>query len=525
MATEIDVQFEDEGGDNPGRMEDLQYKPDTMQIEWDSPPSPLTTNVPPFSMQTPTKEELAKKRQEERDTEKILRSLSKRNKEQQAAERRKLREQQQDQARADREQARARMRQSQEEVRAARSDAISQRVQSYSAAAALGLPGYVFANVIDTTLIRPKEDARVQQQKEYQRQLETYNEQVAKDREQKKRQQEEAIRNRPVEAYIKPNKQLDMFGNPLASGTTAPPTPPVGGSGGSGQGGGQGGGGNIPPSNTPPVGPGSPSSNQGQGGGGGTPPPIPPTPPPAPTPGTDWLTNLGPVGLGVAAGVRLGQTINRQIDAAAKEVQSFTGSVVSGDATGGLKQGAGIAGRLLDPLGSNVVINTAVQGFDTLITVNEQIRDSIRKDAAFAPQTLEATVLGDISKLVQRIEIARRLDPVTMELTKVNTQLELQWAELRASLIEALGPAIIFNMNVIVENLKLLNTGVDVVSSVARYLPGGIGAIIEILEFIAWLMPKPKSDLDQSNILQQFKDFTDPTVTLGRMPPGTVPNP
>lgn len=153
-------------------------------------------------------------------------------------------------------------------------------------------------------------------------------------------------------------------------------------------------------------------------------------------------------------------------------------------------------------------MNVAVQGFETLIDVNKAILDTTKQNLAFAPQSLQADISGELKKLVQTIELTRKVDPTTAELIRANAQFDMAWAEARAQLIENLGPAIVKLLELITTLLNVQTTVVEVGSAATRGFFNGYAPVLTaILTAIASNTSKDKDDLDDSDILNQIGAF------------------
>ncbi len=496
MADEVELEpeFEDED-DFTTRLDELSRK----KPQSNTPDTTAPEGAPPVEEAAvpPTTPRFTPKRQA-RENKKLLeqaqREAERKRKTDQTEARRVLREQQQDQAREQRIQSREALRISREQVTSARSDAIAGRVQSYSLAASIGFPGYVAASVVDAMYIRPKEEASVQAEKQYQLDLQRYNEQVRKDQIDEKRRQEQAIRDMPIDAV-----QIDERGKPVKN-PPLPPIPP----------------GMTPPSNVPPPGGLPPNSPLPPTGGqppgqppqgpppGATPPPIPPTRPNPVAP----MGNIAQAAVPLTAAIQTAQYINQAIDKLADSVDTVAVSVAKGDGTEASKATVKTFQSAIDPLGVQIPLNVAVQGFETLIDVNKAILDTTRQNLAFAPQSLQADISGDLQKLIQSIEISRRIDPTTAELIKANAQFDMAWQEARAQLIENLGPAVIKLLELITLLLRTQTTVIDAGSGFTQGFMNSFAPVLTaILSRIASNTDKDLDALDDSDILNQIGTF------------------
>lgn len=399
---------------------------------------------------------------------------------------------------------------SREIVRDIRSQAISQRVESYSLAAAVGLPGYITASVVDSLFIRPNEDKRVKQEQDYQAELARYYEQVRKDAEAQAAAERAAIKNAPMQATV-----FDEQGKPIPPTTppssNAPTPPPI----------------SPPPTPSPPVPP--------PGGGQPPIPPVPPTPTPPnsppptpPTPGGPQPPPIPPTPPGrppvsgpsvspaiiITAAVEAAQTINGTVDKAGQAASQTGQDIINGNYIGATKNVAKGVQSAFDPLGVNIPVNVAVQGFNALLDINQAILDTTKENLGFAPQSLVADVNADISRLLQQISISQRTDATTAELLKANRQFEEAWAEVKVRLINEYGPAII-------GLLKILTEVVVPISSILSN-PAAIGAIFGpwanlVIRFLQTIANNTASDqIDQLNndIFDQLERFFNPKTPV-----------
>jgi hypothetical protein len=469
MATEINIdpEFEDENefrkrledqmkGDQSGSAPNEYITSGEPEIENDLPGSP---NAVPFQNAKPGDKSAE---QQAKDIEQKERKRYRREQQERLAD---FQRQQTEQRRIQQQAKKDEIATSREIVRDARSQAISQRVEAYSLAAAVGLPGYITASVVDSLFIRPSEDKKVKQQQDYQAELARYYEQVRKDTEAQAAAEKAAIKNAPMRATV-----FDAQGKPIPHTSTsptptpssqpvaapqptpppvkqapiydkngirilgtqkpvqAPPVPP-----------------NTqynsppspisptpPPSVTPPNPPQPPQPTQ--------PPPIPPTPP-SRTP-TAIPSGASPA-IAITAAIQAAQTINGVVDKAGQAVSQGGQDVISGNYSGATKSVVKGAQNVLDPLGVNVPLNVAVQGFNALIDINQSILDATKENLGFAPQSLEADISTDISRLLQQISVSQRTDATTAELIRANRQLEEAWTEVKVKLINDWGPTIV----------------------------------------------------------------------------------
>lgn len=458
-------------------------EPQTQSI--DPEPMPGAATAPPLTPNALDKEN-------QREIDKANRQRNRERREAMAEQKRLLREQIQNEAAMRRQQYKEQKTQSKEAVSTARSEAISQRVKTYALGSALGFPGYVVASVADAKIFRPREETATSAQTRYQADLQRYNEQLAADARMRQRQQEADIRNTPVQAtQIDPN-----------TGKPIPPPPP----------------GSIPPIGTvPPV---------VGGGAGGTPPPIRPTPP-GPLPQLPPLIEaaLGPLNA-IIVGTILGlKAVNSGIDNIAASATTTGKAIASGNATAASKGAVSTFQKTVDPLGIAVPLNVAVKGFDFLLDINESILQAVKQNEAFAPQTLQADVEGQILMLGKQIEVAQKLDKMTSELVRANTTFELAWQELRAELLEAFLPLITSEMKILASGVKVAASATSIIGEAVPFL---LPAWLQVPLFINDLkdiLNKQADELDDTSMMNQIKDFFDPTLATGKMRQGAIPNP
>lgn len=431
--------------------------------------------------------------------------------EEKAEQRRLLREQQEDAARQQRRDRKDAKAASQEQKTNIRSEAISQRVQAYAASSVLGLPGYIGASFVDQFIIRKNEDLQIQAQKEYEANLERYNQQVEIDRVQERRDAEAKIRELPVQAVdvdavrakhglppLPPadnsGKQPDFVG-PMKE-PEGPPRPPA-----------------------PPGGPPAAASDDG----GKRPPPVLPTMPNIPT------TNAG-MGVGIAtAAFMVAQQANQVISSTGDQIQRLGEATLGDDPFKAAKEGARTFQKTADPLGVGIPLEVAVTGFEVLLGLTEQIMKNSEKDLAFSPLSLTANVEGTLQKLLQQIDIAERLDPLKSEVIRARTEVDMAWQEFKARAFEDLAPTIILI-------LKLIASGLDKAAAVQKVTGGALDgffatfspatrAILQTLGAIkANTTPAGAgAALDKSGILGEIRDFMDPT-NMKDIPKAAFPN-
>jgi len=235
MATEINIdpEFEDENefrkrledqmkGDQSGSAPNEYITSGEPEIENDLPGSP---NAVPFQTAKPGDKS---GEQQAKDIEQKERKRYRREQQERLAD---FQRQQTEQRRAQQQAKKDEVAASREIVRDIRSQAISQRVESYSLAAAVGLPGYITASVVDSLFIRPNEDKRVKQEQDYQAELARYYEQVRKDAEAQAAAERAAIKNAPMQATVfdeqgKPIPPTPPSSSPPSAPPTSPPVPP-----------------------------------------------------------------------------------------------------------------------------------------------------------------------------------------------------------------------------------------------------------------------------------------------------------
>lgn len=504
MADEINIEpeFEDEDSFRE-RLQRQINQPGEASVSSGEPVIENDITGSTSSVPFPTKKPGSNKQREReiRDQEARERRRHRREQQEQLEE---LRRQQAELRRQQDQQRREDMAASREAVRDIRSDAISDRVASYSLAASLGLPGYVIGSVADSLLIRPQEDRNVEAQKQYQRDLANYHEQVRKDREEAAYRQQQAIKNTPMQATV-----FDDQGNPLPpsppSGVTPPPiapppppgwTPPPGARP-------PGGGYTPPPPGSPPRNPPPPP---------GQPPPIPPTPP---TPGGSALGGIGTAVPIVVGAMELAQFINRRVDAAGEFASNFGQNIVQGNSTESSKSLIKGAQSIYDPLGVNIPVNVAVQGFNTLLDVNQAILEVTRENLGFAPLSLQADVQSDIAKLLRQIESSQKTDATTAAIIKANQDLDAAWNELRTKLINEFGPEIVTTLKLIASFVSGLAGVSDIAkSAVFSTLPGYAQVIIKILTGILGNTEPEQADEMNDNIFKQMDKFFNPNTPV-----------
>lgn len=494
-----------------------KVEPDPEPLAPEPAPKPQTSSIDPEPMAgadtAPPLTPNALDTTNQKEIDKANRQRARERREQIAEQKRLLRDQIQNEAAMRRQQYREQKALSKESVTAARSEAISQRVKSYALGSALGFPGYVAASIADSLVFRPRETEATSAQTRYQADLQRYNEQLAADARTRQRQQEANIRNTPIEATaLDPNTGKPLPPGPRTSlppggpGSPVNPPPPLGPPGQPPV---------TPPGGQPPIPP-----------GGGLPPPVPPTPPgPLPPLPPVLAAMLGPLNEIVVGSVLALQAVNRTVDSVASSATTTGKAIANGTATAGTKGIVDTTQRLADPLGINVPLNVAVKGFDFLLDINESILQAVKGNEAFAPQTLQADVEGQILMLGKQIEVAQRLDKMSSELVKANTNFELAWQDLRAELLETFLPAVTLFMDGLAVQLEAATVATSVISSNSTLALPPIFNIMRGIFSILAELKKQADELDDANIMADIKQFFDPTLATGKMRKGTVPNP
>ena len=468
------------------------------EIENDLPGSP---NAVPFQNVKPGDKS---GEQEAKDIEQKERKRYRREQQERLAD---FQRQQTEQRRAQQQAKKDEIAASREIVRDIRSQAISQRVESYSLAAAVGLPGYITASVVDSLYIRPTEDKRVKQEQDYQAELARYYEQVRKDAEAQAAAERAAIKNAPMQATV-----FDEQGKPIPPTTppsSSPPTPPPV---------------SPPPTPGPPVPP--------PGGGQPPIPPVPPTPAPPnspppvpPTPGGPQPPPIPPTPPGrppvsgpsvspaiiITAAVEAAQAINGAVDKAGQAVSQTGQDVVNGNYTSGVKNIVKGAQSAFDPLGVNVPVNVAVQGFNALLDINQSILDAAKENIGFAPESLGADVNADISRLLQQISISQRTDATTAELIRANRQLEEAWAEVKVKLINDWGPTIVVLLKALASAVPAIEIAI---TTLGIALAPKTTAFLMLLKQIAGNTAKDEVDELGDNIFDQLERFFNPNTPV-----------
>lgn len=420
----------------------------------------------------------AREPKRDKEQDKLLREQEarerKRHREAQQERLAELRRQQTEARREAQQQQREALAHSRDTVRDIRAEAISGRVQAYSLASALGLPGYVMGSMADSMFLRPHEETEAQKQIEYQRRLNNYYDQLAKDREQDAARQSEAVRNMPMQATV-----LDENGRPL------PPSPP-----GWNTPGGGGSGGRLPPT-------------------GLNPPPIHPGGPPAPS--SNILGGALPSNV-IAGAIEAAHFINSKVDQAGRATSQFGQDVVNDNYTGASKGMVSAAQSAIDPLGVNIPINVAVQGFNALLDINQAILDNSKDSIGSA--TIEASVAADVSKLMQQISISQRTDATTAEIVKANRQLEEAWMEVKAKLINEYGPVIITLLRGLAEVVGPIGAAISNPVAVGAVLGPWANLVLTTLKGIQSNTDKQEQDQLTNDMLQQLDRFFDPKTKV-----------
>jgi len=481
---EIDPEFEDEDE----FVQNLKDKIDSTKDRPQSTDNPQLVNDLPNLAQNLAKFDPSRRaKDKEKEVAKAQREARRRQREQQQEQRRQLQQRYQDEARIRKEALREQKQLSKDEVTAARADAISGRVQAYSAAAALGFPGYVIGSAVDALYIRPQEEKRVQEQNEYQEKLRQYKALQEQEEIFRKRQEEEAIRNTPIDAT-----PIDETGRPTqVSGPPKPPPPP----------------------------PGAPPGGQRDG----PPPPQEPPllPPVRPVPTKGFGTQFAAPIATVTTAFLIGKAINSAISNISQGVSTTANSIINSSASQGALTSAKATQSFVDPFNVNIPINVAVEGFSSLLNINESILEGIKKSVAFSPQTLQADVQGQILQLGKQIEVAQKLDRVSANIVEANTNFNLAFAEFRATFIRSLAPFIVTSLKHITAVLNLINSTILATSAILR-----LTVIGNLLKSILNILEKDKAkDLNKSDVVNQIDRFFDVDLQIGKTPRNSIPNP
>jgi hypothetical protein len=225
-----------------------------------------------------------------------------------------------------------------------------------------------------------------------------------------------------------------------------------------------------------------------------------------------FMEKFGAVGMAIAGGITGLQSLNQGIEGAGKVLTDIGKSALTGKATDFLSQTAHLTSRAADPLGINPISTIAVTGFDTLLALTEDIREAVSKDIGFSPITLQASVEGDIRKLMQSIDIAQKNDPIKAQLTMAFTELDLAWNEFKSEALQHLGPAILAALGLIAQHIQVASYAIDrswpmFLNSLKAIGPWG-QAIAAVLEQIA-KNTAPQNALTDA-VLKQVSDFLDP---------------
>ena len=512
MADEVEIEpeFEDED-DFSTRLDELSKRNKQSTLDTTAPPIEGAPPVEETAIPTGTRQFRPgrKNKENQKLLEKAQREAERKRRNDQTEARRLLREQQQDQAREQRLQAKEALRISREQVTAARSDAISERIQTYSFASSIGFPGYIAASVVDALHTRPKEEKAVQEEKQYQKELQEYNEKLKQYQIDQKRRQEQEIRDMPIDAVEVDDKGRPVKNPPLPPNLPQPPS-------------------NVPPSNNPPQGPqgsgNQPPGNQPPSGGQGQPqPPQKPQRQPPVIP----QGNISQAAVPLTAAIQTAQYINQAIDKLADSINTTAVSIAKGDGSEASKGIAKTFQSTIDPLGVQIPLNVAVQSFDTLLDVNKAILESTKQNLAFAPKSLIANVEGDIQKLIQTIELSRQTDPVTAELIRANTQFDMAWAEVRTQIIETLGPRIVDLLQLMTLGLKAQTAVIDVGSGAVQGFMSTFAPVTwGLLNKIAGNTEKDRNDPNDKDLIDQINAFFDAGNQKAKMRMNnTFPNP
>jgi hypothetical protein len=404
-----------------------------------------------------------------------------------------------------------------------RASAVSQRIQAYSIASSLGFGGYVAASIVDQFIIRPKEQQDIAAEDKYNADYAEYEQFQKADQLERRRTREDEIsamgvdepsirdnifngrptgfkekqapspasivkptaindldedprytsRDRPVRSrakeFLDTEEELDDYGVP------------------------------IPPRN---------KAAETQKAVDTATKVAAAVKPIAPEATTAFLAKAGPIGLAVAAAITTAQMANQQIEGVGKAVSTLGKDVFTGSTAAGLTSVVRTARSLADPLGTSVLAQVSVTGFETLLSLTESIKSYAEKNKEFSPLTLQASVQGDIAKLMQSIELAQKNDPLKAQFTQVTTQLDIVWNEFKSEVFQNIAPTIIGILQVLVVSLQATEGSFSLAMQVLKNLPGIGGIIVKVLEIIAAnTTPDPAL---QGNLIKEIQDFMNP---------------
>lgn len=471
MAEDITIEFEDDDDDEP-----IINQPTPSSQT--NPQSNVNPTTPPF-------DPMGRSKENQRAVDKDIKQREKERRERIAEQRKQAREATRDREQARREQAKELKAASQDNITQARSDAISSRVQSYSLASAFGFAGYPIASAVDDMFIRPNEEQRVEKQRQYQKELAAYNAATKQDEIDRQRELDRRIKDQPVDATV-----IGPDGKPQK--VQGPPKPPI-----------------KPPDLPPRVAPEIPDAEGAAGLN---------------------LAKFSPALAAVTASILIAKSINKAVDNIAQSATSVSTNIINGNTTETLKSGVSTAQSIVDPLGVQIPLNVAVQGFNSLLDVNQSILDSIQNGLGIAPQTIGATIERELLMLNKQIEIAARLDSINSDIVRANTELDLAFQDFREVLIENFGPTIVSLLKNIAKFVEINGNAVTLATNglplLIGALPGGIGTMVQLLQSISDNTNKQSQDLDQSDIFNQINQFFIPLDnTDPRFPGGFKNNP
>jgi len=418
-----------------------------------------------------------------------------------------------------------------------RSNAVTGRIQAYSIASAVGLPGYVTAAIADTFFTRPREERQIAAERKYTADYAAYEQQLEEHRITQQRQREDDLDARSPTPVNRDQVRESLKNTGIPGAPTNPPvpasppgtspSPPTPGT-------------PVPPGNGPPVPPPPTPTPPGNGPGpvppippvpptniippptpptppGPTPPPIPPVPPPppplpvppTPPPFPRMPIPWAAVITGAIEGLQFGQKTGANV---INNIGNAASGSLNDSATVGLKaMNKGIHGAV-DPLGLATPI--VVAGFDQLLSLTEDLKNYAMKDIQFSPQTLQASIEGDISKLLQSMDLAAKNDPLKAEFVRATTQFEMAWEELRAEVFAKLAPVMIPLLQTMVLHMKvaadMLTVLQQTVYAIAANMPVFGMAIRWHLQNIQNNTAPPINNVAKSGILKQVEDFMNP---------------
>lgn len=214
----------------------------------------------------------------------------------------------------------------------------------------------------------------------------------------------------------------------------------------------------------------------------------------------------------------------------------------AGDISTGLinRDSAGVLGsaaeatRNLDPLGISMPVQVGVAGFEKLLDINQAILDTTRQNLGFAPQSLQAQVRGQLLRLGQQFDQARKFDEQTAQIIRLNTILDLKLGELRADLLTVAIPVLEQMLIILIAANEIAKEAAGAGADIATAFTGNGPMVGAALLAGKWFLSpevevKSPPNAPTPSQLQQLNSFFNVGNALGNVPTPNatppIPNP